>query len=114
MAGTFDMGQYLSILPFLVGVYGLFWSFKRRIPAGWYEEVYEDEARPRKARDRDVEEVLNAAKRKKKGKKRKKKAASVQAPAAREDSNDTPSSVPAPAPAAEDELTSNELKPSSK
>lgn len=39
-----DMGQYLSIPGFLLGVFGLYWSFKRRIPAGWYREPIKDEA----------------------------------------------------------------------
>ncbi|HEY4156914.1 MAG TPA: prolipoprotein diacylglyceryl transferase [Polyangiaceae bacterium] len=34
---TFSMGQYLSILPALLGWYGLYWSFKHRLPAGWHD-----------------------------------------------------------------------------
>jgi phosphatidylglycerol---prolipoprotein diacylglyceryl transferase len=30
-----DMGQYLSIPGVLLGVYGLWWSFNRRLPVGW-------------------------------------------------------------------------------
>ncbi len=33
---TFDMGQYLSIPGVLLGVYGLWWSFHRRLPVGWH------------------------------------------------------------------------------
>jgi prolipoprotein diacylglyceryl transferase len=29
------MGQWLSIPGFLLGVYGLYWSFRHRLPAGW-------------------------------------------------------------------------------
>jgi phosphatidylglycerol---prolipoprotein diacylglyceryl transferase len=37
------MGQYLSIPGFLLGVYGLWWSFKQRLPAGWIPPEYDDE-----------------------------------------------------------------------
>ena len=30
-----SMGQYLSILPALLGWYGLYWAFKHKLPAGW-------------------------------------------------------------------------------
>ena len=30
-----SMGQYLSVLPALLGWYGLYWSFKHKLPAGW-------------------------------------------------------------------------------
>jgi phosphatidylglycerol:prolipoprotein diacylglycerol transferase len=32
-----SMGQYLSIAPALLGWYGLYWSFKKRLPAGWHD-----------------------------------------------------------------------------
>lgn len=32
---SISMGQYLSILPALLGWYGLYWSFKNRLPVGW-------------------------------------------------------------------------------
>ena len=35
LEGTFTMGQYLSLLPTLLGWYGVVWSLKRRVPAGW-------------------------------------------------------------------------------
>ncbi|HEY2406492.1 MAG TPA: prolipoprotein diacylglyceryl transferase family protein, partial [Polyangiaceae bacterium] len=60
---TFSMGQYLSILPALLGWYGLYWSFKHRLPAGWHdgtgpsaedededEDEGEDDDKPRAAR----------------------------------------------------------------
>jgi len=98
-----DMGQYLSIPGALIGFYGLWWSFNRRLPVGWYrpedlesrddeggdegEDVYE-----RKPwRDRDVDEEFaerraassgeRPAKKKKKRKKKKKKRASAAAEA---------------------------------
>jgi phosphatidylglycerol---prolipoprotein diacylglyceryl transferase len=37
------MGQYLSIPGFLLGVYGLWWSFKNRLPAGWMPPEYDEE-----------------------------------------------------------------------
>jgi len=30
-----SMGQWLSILPALLGWYGLYWAFKHKLPAGW-------------------------------------------------------------------------------
>lgn len=82
---TFDMGQYLSIPGVLLGLYGLYWSFKHKIPAGWYEEVpteeLEEEKRRarRKLRDADVDAEFGVRKSskakgtKKKAKKGKKK-----------------------------------------
>jgi phosphatidylglycerol:prolipoprotein diacylglycerol transferase len=32
-----SMGQYLSILPALLGWYGLYWAFKRKEPVGWVD-----------------------------------------------------------------------------
>jgi phosphatidylglycerol---prolipoprotein diacylglyceryl transferase len=37
------MGQYLSIPGILLGVYGLWWSFNRRLPAGWIPEDYDED-----------------------------------------------------------------------
>ncbi|MDX2051678.1 MAG: prolipoprotein diacylglyceryl transferase [Polyangiaceae bacterium] len=36
------MGQILSLGPFLIGIYGLVWSFKRRIPVGWVSTFTDD------------------------------------------------------------------------
>ena len=32
------MGQYLSVLPALLGWYGLYWSFKQKLPVGWVDD----------------------------------------------------------------------------
>jgi phosphatidylglycerol:prolipoprotein diacylglycerol transferase len=32
-----SMGQYLSVLPALLGWYGLYWAFKRKEPVGWVD-----------------------------------------------------------------------------
>ena len=37
------MGQYLSIPGALLGLYGIFWAFKTRLPAGWVPPEYSDE-----------------------------------------------------------------------
>jgi phosphatidylglycerol---prolipoprotein diacylglyceryl transferase len=50
-----DMGQYLSIPGFLLGVYGLVWSFKKRQPVGW--EADDDDADDE---DDEDDEELNA------------------------------------------------------
>ena len=62
-----SMGQYLSILPALLGWYGLYWAFKHKEPAGWNdgspapeddddsedeEEGDEEEEAPARARGR--------------------------------------------------------------
>jgi prolipoprotein diacylglyceryl transferase len=36
---SISMGQYLSVLPALLGWYGVYWSLKRREPAGWVDEA---------------------------------------------------------------------------
>jgi prolipoprotein diacylglyceryl transferase len=98
-AASLDMGQYLSIPGALLGLYGLWWSFKHRLPAGWYradelepppehdeltEEEEEELYEPTRARDRDVDEEFaekraakdtdeRPAKRVKKKKKKRKK-----------------------------------------
>jgi phosphatidylglycerol---prolipoprotein diacylglyceryl transferase len=40
---TLDMGHYLSIPGALLGIYGLYWSFKNRLPAGWTPEARGEE-----------------------------------------------------------------------
>ena len=55
---TVSMGQYLSILPALLGWYGVYWTMKRKEPSGWSdalpghddaedEDEDEDEERPK-------------------------------------------------------------------
>jgi prolipoprotein diacylglyceryl transferase len=34
-----SMGQYLSILPALLGWYGVYWTMKRKEPSGWHDET---------------------------------------------------------------------------
>jgi len=36
---TVSMGQYLSILPALLGWYGVYWTMKRKQPSGWGEPL---------------------------------------------------------------------------
>ena len=38
-----SMGQYLSILPALLGWYGVYWTMKRKEPSGWGEPLPADE-----------------------------------------------------------------------
>jgi phosphatidylglycerol:prolipoprotein diacylglycerol transferase len=71
LEGTFTMGQYLSILPALIGWYGLWWSFKKKLPVGWApaepeekdededDDEDDDEGRGR-LYDPDVEEVFGS------------------------------------------------------
>lgn len=40
---TITMGQYLSIPGFLLGVYGVQWSLRSKLPAGWPREDEEDD-----------------------------------------------------------------------
>ncbi|HMJ11161.1 MAG TPA: prolipoprotein diacylglyceryl transferase [Polyangiaceae bacterium] len=74
---TLDMGQYLSIPGFLLGLFGLYWAFKKRVPAGWYEEYPEDEVeekpRRRNKRDADVDAEFGRGGTRAQGAKRKKK-----------------------------------------
>src|SRR6185369_4405362 len=34
-----SMGQYLSVLPALLGWYGVYWTMKRKQPTGWGEAL---------------------------------------------------------------------------
>ncbi len=73
-----SMGQLLSIPGILLGAYGLYWAFQRRLPAGWApavagnafateDEPEEDEDR---RRDRDVDAEFGGRRRRRgKGKK---------------------------------------------
>jgi len=116
-----DMGQYLSIPGALLGVIGLYWSFKRRIPAGWYEE-YDPNREPRKAGDPDVDAQFAPGKRKKKKKKGSKKAKKKVAAASTEaapstSSKDTESSASGDAPESEKpapDATPGDLEPQPK
>lgn len=70
-AGFLTMGQYLSIPAVVLGAYGLWWSFKRRLPVGWEadrsqdddEEEEEDEPRRVRLRDPDVDAVFGEGRR---------------------------------------------------
>jgi phosphatidylglycerol:prolipoprotein diacylglycerol transferase len=66
-----SMGQYLSILPALLGWYGLYWAFKHKQPAGWNdgssapdEEDEEEDDSDEEEDDSDEEEELPARARK--------------------------------------------------
>jgi phosphatidylglycerol---prolipoprotein diacylglyceryl transferase len=48
---TLDMGHYLSIPGAMLGIYGLYWSFKNRLPVGWTPELRGEE--PQEAYDDD-------------------------------------------------------------
>jgi prolipoprotein diacylglyceryl transferase len=67
LEGTFTMGQYLSLLPALLGCYGVWWSFRKKLPAGWEppeeeeeqeEDEDEEEGRAPRLYDPDVDEVF--------------------------------------------------------
>ncbi len=75
-----SMGQLLSLPGILLGLYGLYWAFKHRVPAGWApalagdalatEEEEEDDRRaPRRERDVDAEVGGGRRRRRKKGQK---------------------------------------------
>ncbi|MCA9595272.1 MAG: prolipoprotein diacylglyceryl transferase [Myxococcales bacterium] len=42
-SSALTMGQYLSIPAALLGFYGLYWAFKRKLPVGWVRPEYDDE-----------------------------------------------------------------------
>jgi len=78
--GMLSMGQLLSLPGILLGVYGLYWAFKHRVPAGWApalagdtlatEDADDEEDRaPRRDRDVDAEFGGGRRRRGKKGKK---------------------------------------------
>jgi phosphatidylglycerol:prolipoprotein diacylglycerol transferase len=62
----FSMGQYLSFPAFLLGIYGLYRSFKRREPVGWVEagdereDEDEEETSTSENEDEDDEEADDA------------------------------------------------------
>lgn len=60
-SSALTMGQYLSIPGFLLGVYGLWWSFKHRLPAGWLppEEYEEDEDEDEDEEDEDEDDDVD-------------------------------------------------------
>jgi phosphatidylglycerol:prolipoprotein diacylglycerol transferase len=37
-----SMGQYLSVLPALLGWYGVYWAFKHQLPVGWVDDSMPD------------------------------------------------------------------------
>ena len=60
----FTMGQYLSLPCFLLGVFGLWWAYKERAPAGWVEPGYEherDDADPDREDDDEDEDEEDEA-----------------------------------------------------
>ncbi len=91
LEGTFTMGQYLSLIPALLGWYGLWWSFKKKLPAGWQpveeeeeeeeeEDEDEEEGRSRRLYDPDVEEVFGGRRGKRPERKRRRRAAEEHRP----------------------------------
>jgi prolipoprotein diacylglyceryl transferase len=58
---AYTMGQYLSVPGVLLGLVGLWWAYKNRLPAGWVEpgdereEEDEDDAAPSAAEEDDAE-----------------------------------------------------------
>ncbi|HEX3774288.1 MAG TPA: prolipoprotein diacylglyceryl transferase [Polyangiaceae bacterium] len=51
-----SMGQYLSVLPALLGWYGIYWAFKHKLPAGWVEPLPAEPARRHGQRPDDEED----------------------------------------------------------
>jgi hypothetical protein len=64
------MGQYLSILPALLGWYGVYWTMKRKEPSGWgnalpsADSEDEDEAEEDEEEEEEDEEGASARRRK--------------------------------------------------
>jgi prolipoprotein diacylglyceryl transferase len=48
-----SMGQYLSVLPALLGWYGLYWAFKHREPVGWVDTSLPPDADDAEEEDED-------------------------------------------------------------
>lgn len=65
LEGTFTMGQYLSLLPAFLGWYGLAWSLKQKLPAGWAPEepVEDEEEEEEDAEDAEAADEQDRAKR---------------------------------------------------
>ncbi len=89
------MGQILSLPGILLGVYGLLWAFKRRLPVGWPTPAGAPTARGRSRdiedeEDEDADEDERAATKARRKKKRKaeKRAAAKREAAAREEDDD--------------------------
>ena len=55
---TVSMGQYLSILPALLGWYGVYWTMKRKEPSGWSDALpgHDDAADEDEDEDEDEED----------------------------------------------------------
>jgi prolipoprotein diacylglyceryl transferase len=51
-----SMGQILSIPGFLIGVYGIVWSFKHKVPSGWADRDELDEEEEDEDEDRDADD----------------------------------------------------------
>jgi prolipoprotein diacylglyceryl transferase len=70
---TLDMGHYLSIPGALLGFYGLYYSFKHRLPVGWTAErrgEVDDDGEEALLRDLEREDAPARRKKKRKKKKR--------------------------------------------
>jgi prolipoprotein diacylglyceryl transferase len=110
LEGTFTMGQYLSLLPALLGWYGLWWSFKKKLPVGWNPEEEEEpegeddedeeEGRDRRLYDPDVEEVFGGRRGKRPERKRRRRAAEERPPEDDEDEENEAEAKAAEAPEA--------------
>jgi phosphatidylglycerol---prolipoprotein diacylglyceryl transferase len=55
---TISMGQYLSILPALLGWYGVYWTMKRKEPSGWGDALpaHDDEEEDDEEEEEDEDE----------------------------------------------------------
>ena len=51
-----SMGQYLSILPALLGWYGVYWTMKRKEPSGWGQALPEGDEEEEEDEEEDEEE----------------------------------------------------------
>jgi hypothetical protein len=57
-----SMGQYLSVLPALLGWYGLYWAFKHKEPVGWVDtSLPPDEHDTEEEEDDDASDKANAS-----------------------------------------------------
>jgi len=66
-----SMGQYLSVLPALLGWYGVYWTMKRKEPSGWGDALpapadLDDEADDEEDSDEDEEEAAETSARRRK------------------------------------------------
>jgi hypothetical protein len=81
LEGTFTMGQYLSMLPAILGWYGVAWALKHKISVGWEpvdlataeEEEEDDQVRRPRLYDPDVEDVFGRSRRHSRSERRRKR-----------------------------------------